>query len=120
MYVQEGQVFGDTKYIDPQAEILKATGRLLDRGMCILDFASGIKASGCVVWIDERRKGRLYSFKAFIDYSPTGFYSDYYMFGLLWGRGQWNLLKDGFARDVPLRDQTYTLGTLVDAGIIRV
>jgi len=121
VHVFKAQRLVQVENIDTQAEIFKATGRSLNRALCIVDFARGVKASGYSVVIDDRRKGRLHSSKTVLEVYPTGANeNDYFMFGLLWGRGQWNLLKDGFTLGVPLRDQTYTLGTLVDTGIIRM
>lgn len=116
----EGQRLVSVEYIDPQREIELATGRLPERCYCIADFADGVRASGKNVIIDDQRTGRVHRRENLPPSSFTpGVRSEFYMFGFLWGLGQWNNFKGGFARGVPLRKQVYTLESLVASGLIK-
>ncbi|GEM_PF-2321334 len=81
---------GRVAYIDPQEEVLRATGLLLDRHRCILDFAEGLHHAGSKVFIETNFAGRKSLMNGRVEIKSQGvFRYSYYAVGFVWGMGVW-------------------------------
>jgi hypothetical protein len=116
-----GKKLVNIQFIDPQREIWMATSLSLSRHKCVVSFVQGIRAAGCPVSVNDQRKGRERpSVHVTQNLDQALLDPNYYLFGLLWGWGYWDIVKRVLEPEVPLIDQRLTLWQLINADIIRM
>lgn len=90
VHVQQG---AKSWWINPrvQIQLLMPNGTPLSRGACILSFMEGLVAAGQIVILRERRTNKHQGDFAFHRASWISY--EYFLFGLAWGKAQWEPLR---------------------------
>jgi len=88
LQVKHGPVIG---FINPQAEVWRATGVSIDRQNCMISFMNGLKAAGYRVYVDEAFIDRKFRFYEHVDNMVT--VPEYHFIGLAWAKKCWPSLK---------------------------
>jgi hypothetical protein len=83
-------------FIDPQVEVQKATGVLLDRHACIVSMAEGLRRAGNRVFMQYSQYPR-YGAEPFVG-APS--VPEYFLVGLAFARGEWQRISDSLHRHV--------------------
>ena len=98
---------GNTWHIDPQTEILQATGTWINRYWCIASFMYGLSYAGLDVH-EDRCFGGAWRNVQRIDRHPGQVVHAYFFLGLAWGMNKWEETKRQL-RQLPKRQRLTAL-----------
>ena len=76
-------------WVNPQTEILLATGRDFGRENCISGFALGLAMTGHTVVINDRRKDKKPTVRLMQPPTTPLVNNPYFSLGFFWGLGRW-------------------------------